>query len=52
MPQQQLWGFLIAFLKPVEERTTPPGPLDGKHASIDTVNADPGQADLHDHDRR
>jgi HAE1 family hydrophobic/amphiphilic exporter-1 len=33
-------GFMIAFLKPVNERTTPPSPLDGKHASIVTVNAD------------
>ena len=36
-------GFMIAFLKPVNERTTPPGPLDGTHASIATVNADLGK---------
>ena len=33
-------GFCIAFLKDPKDRTTPPGPLDGKRASIDTVNGD------------
>jgi HAE1 family hydrophobic/amphiphilic exporter-1 len=36
-------GFCIAFLDDPENRKTPPSPLDGKHASIDTVNADLGK---------
>ena len=33
-------GIVIAFLRPPEERTTPPSPLDGHHASIQTVQGD------------
>ena len=46
------FGFMIAFLKPVEERTTPPGPLDGRHASRSRPST-PTSANehLHDHDR-
>ena len=33
-------GFVIAFLKPPEERITKPGPSDGGHASIQTVAGD------------
>ena len=34
------FGFCIAFLVPPEKRVTAPGPLDGTHASIQTVSAD------------
>ncbi len=33
-------GFCIAFLYPPEQRVTPPGPTDGKYASIQTVQGD------------
>ncbi len=33
-------GFCIAFLEDPQNRKTPPSPLDGKYASIDTVNGD------------
>ena len=34
------FGFCIAFLEDPTKRVTPPSPMDGAHASIDTVNAD------------